>query len=54
MNTKDIEKQIEKVMDYLADIDCYDIAKMSNNAKKLHKAYDTLDILKERIGGTNE
>ena len=46
---EDIVKDIDKVLNYLSDIDSYDVTMMRNNAKRVHKAYDVLGLLKEKI-----
>lgn len=51
MTKEEEAKEIDKVMNYLADVDCYNITEMRNNAKRVHKAYDVLGILKEKIIG---
>lgn len=51
MNIEDIIKDIDKAINYLNDVDCYDITEMKNNAKRVHKAYDLLGMLKEKILG---
>lgn len=57
MNTEDIKKTIEKALSYLETVDCNTLnrAIMTSNSKKVHKAYDLLFDLKNKIlGGTNE
>ena len=49
MTKEEIIKEIDQVIEYLNDVDCFDITEMRNNAKKIHKAYDLLGLLKEKI-----
>lgn len=49
ISKEEIIKDIDKVLNYLNDVDCYDITEMRNNAKRVHKAYDVLGMLKEKI-----
>lgn len=53
MNTEDIKKTIEKALSYLETVDCNTLnrAIMTNNSKKVHKAYDLLFDLKNKILG---
>ena len=57
MTKEEIIKEIEKALSYLETVDCNTLnrAIMTNNSKKVHKAYDLLFDLKNKIlGGTNE
>lgn len=49
MTKEEIVRDINKALNYLADVDCYDITEMKNNAKRVHKTYDVLGLLKEKI-----
>jgi hypothetical protein len=53
MNTEDIKKTIEKALSYLETVDCNTLnrAIMTSNSKKVHKAYDLLFELKNKILG---
>lgn len=49
MTKEETIKELNKVIECLNDVDCFDITEMRNNAKKIHKAYDLLGLLKEKI-----
>ena len=51
MTKEEIIKEIEKALSYLETVDCNTLnrAIMTNNSKKVHKAYDLLFELKNRI-----
>lgn len=49
MTKEEIAKEIDQAINYLNDVDCYNITKIANNAKRIHKAYELLGLLKEKI-----
>lgn len=49
MTKEEIAKEIDQAINYLNDVDCYNITEMKSNAKKVHKTYELLGLLKEKI-----